>query len=97
MNDSRTIGIDRALDGYLKRRGLKTKLERASVVDDWPGLVGHQIASVTTAEGVTPEGILFVRVASAAWMQELQLMTPEILRKLGHGGKAITRILWRVG
>jgi hypothetical protein len=29
-------------------------------------------------------------------MQELQLMSPEILRRLGTKGKKIRRIVWRV-
>jgi hypothetical protein len=28
-------------------------------------------------------------------MQELQLLSPEILRKLGSRGKKISRIVWR--
>lgn len=91
------MGLDEALAAYLRRAGLKTRIDQASVVDDWAGLVGPQIARVTVPEGVTENGILFVRVATAPWMQELQLMSPEILRKLGERGKRIRRIVWRVG
>lgn len=90
------MGLGEALSAYLARTGLKTRLDQARVVDAWPELVGPQIARVTAPEGVTENGLLFVRVATSAWMQELQLMTPEILRKLGAHGRAIRRIVWRV-
>jgi predicted nucleic acid-binding Zn ribbon protein len=92
-----TVGLHEALDAYLRRSGLKRRLDQASVVDEWAALVGPQIASVTTPEGVAENGVLFVRVATAPWMQELQLMSPDILRRLGKHGKKITRIAWRVG
>jgi predicted nucleic acid-binding Zn ribbon protein len=90
-------GLDEALAAYLRRTGLKSRLDQASVVGEWAELVGPQIAQVTTPEGVAENGYLFVRVVSSAWMQELQLMSPEILRKLGAYGKKIRRIVWRVG
>jgi len=90
-------GIGEALAAYLKRTGLKRRLDQAAVVDEWPELVGPQIARVTVAEGVSEDGVLFVRVATAAWMQELQLQSPMILKKLAQGGRRLRRIVWRVG
>jgi predicted nucleic acid-binding Zn ribbon protein len=89
--------LDEALAAYLRRTGLRARLDQASVIDEWAALVGPQIARATTPEGVAENGVLFVRVASAAWMQELTLMSPEILRRLGARGKKIRRIVWRVG
>ena len=86
-----------ALKQYLSRAGLKRRLDQASVLEEWGELVGETIASVTKPESVTREGILFVRVKSSAWMQELQLMSPTILSLLGKRGKKIKRILWRLG
>jgi predicted nucleic acid-binding Zn ribbon protein len=90
------VGLDEALDAYLRRTGLKARLDQASVIHEWAALVGPQIARVTAPEGVAENGVLFVRVATAPWMQELQLMSPEILRRLGTKGKKIRRIVWRV-
>lgn len=90
-------GIGEALAAYLKRSGLKRRLDQAKVVDAWADLVGPQIARVTAAEGVSEDGVLFVRVATAAWMQELQLQSPEILKKLAREGRGLRRIVWRVG
>lgn len=97
MTTEGATGIRDVLNRYLQRTGLKTPLDRASVVDEWPRLVGSQIAAATTPEGVTPDGVLFVRVRTAAWLQELQMMSPEILRKLGTHQKKIKRIVWRLG
>ena len=91
------VGLSDAIAGYLSRAGLRERLQQTKVLDDWPTLVGPQIAKVTTPQGVTQDGTLFVGVASAAWMQELQLMTPTVLAKLREGGKGIKKIVWRAG
>ena len=83
------------MKGYLSRSGLRDRLEQTGVLEAWPDLVGPQIARVTAPQTVTKDGTLFVGVASAAWMQELQLMTPTVLARLGERSKAIKRIIWR--
>jgi len=90
-------GIGEALAAYLKRSGLKRRIDQAKVVDAWADLVGPQIARVTAAEGVSEDGVLFVRVATAAWMQELQLQSATILRRLAERGMRLKRIVWRLG
>lgn len=96
MRSKDATGLNEALRTYIQRKGLKTALDRASAVDDWPTIVGPQIARVTEPQGVSKDGILFVRVRSAAWMQELQLMSPQILKQLGQREKKIRRIMWSV-
>ncbi|MDH5198269.1 MAG: DUF721 domain-containing protein [Gemmatimonadota bacterium] len=97
MTRKDAAGIGEALEAYLKRTGLRRRLDQAGVVEEWPTLVGPQIARVTTAEGVSEDGILFVRVATAGWMQELQMQSRTILQRLADGGRPIRRIVWRVG
>lgn len=97
MKRDRAAGIGEALEAYLRRRGLKRRIDQAGVVDAWPELVGPQIARVTAAEGVSEDGVLFVRVATAGWMQELQMQSRTILQRLADGGSPIRRIVWRVG
>lgn len=87
--------IAEAVEAYIAKRGLKRRLEQASVIPEWPELVGPKIAAVTEPVVVLDGGILVVAVQSAAWAQELQLMSPMILEKLGARGKRISRILWR--
>lgn len=69
---------------------------QAQIIPDWPRLVGSQIAAVATPESVTPDGVLFVRVATSSWMNELQLMTPDIMARVnaGRGPGRITAIRW---
>jgi predicted nucleic acid-binding Zn ribbon protein len=90
-------GIGEALEAYLKRTGLKRRIDQAGIVDEWARIVGPQIARVTAAEGVSEDGVLFVRVATAAWMQELQLQSAAILKKLVLEGRPVRRVVWRVG
>ncbi len=85
--------LGEALRRYLSRAGLKPRLDQASVVKDWPQLVGDKIAAISEPESVTQEGTLFVRVKSAPWMQELHMLTPDILSRLE--GMKIKRIVWR--
>ncbi len=84
------------LEGYLARTGLAQRLKQAQVVPEWPRLVGPQIAAVTHPESVTPDGTLFVRVATSGWMNELQLMTPQIMARVnaGRGPGRIRTIRW---
>jgi predicted nucleic acid-binding Zn ribbon protein len=92
----RPVAVGEALNGYLSRTGLAQRVAQAQVIPDWPGLVGPQIAAVAAPESVTPDGVLFVRVTTSAWMNELQLMTPEIMARLnaGRGSGRITTIRW---
>ena len=66
------------------------------MVTDWAALVGPQIAAVTQPESVTPDGTMFVRVATSAWMNELQLMMPDLMARInaGRGAGRIKTIRW---
>ena len=72
------------LAGVLNRKGLAGKLEAASVLVDWESLVGPRIAAVTTPQRIS-EGVLFVQVTNSPWMMELNLMKPDLLRRLNAG------------
>ena len=91
--------ISEVLRGFLGRHGLGERLAQADVVLAWPELVGARIAAHALAESVTQDGTLFVRVASAAWRQELSLMTPDIMARLNAGRTTgrIERIRWVQG
>ena len=82
----------------LKRSGISTRLEQATIVDEWPRLVGPQIASVTRALSVTPDGVLRVGVRTNAWMNELSLVTHDILMSINAraGRELIRRIQFRL-
>jgi predicted nucleic acid-binding Zn ribbon protein len=94
--NKRPVSVREALEGYLAKSGLTRRLAQAQIVPEWARLVGPQIAAVTTPESVAPDGTLFVRVATSAWMTELQLMAPEIMARVnaGRGSGRIKTIRW---
>ena len=84
-----------ALASYLKQSGFSKRLQQAGIVEQWSELVGPQISAVTSPESVTPDGVLRVRVATAAWANELSLMSPRILARLNAGRTGrIKEIRW---
>jgi predicted nucleic acid-binding Zn ribbon protein len=89
--------VGEALQGYFAGKGITRRVKQAAVIADWPELVGPQIAEVTRPISIAQDGTLFVAVASSAWMQELQLMAPSIVRQLCTRGRKVKRIVWRAG
>lgn len=87
--------IGDAVSAWLARTGIGSRVAQAAIIVEWPKLVGEQIASVTEAESITPDGLLRVRVATAAWANELSLMTPQIIARLNAGRQGRIRgIRW---
>ncbi|HZE09864.1 MAG TPA: DUF721 domain-containing protein [Gemmatimonadaceae bacterium] len=74
--------IANVVGAFLREAKLEERVEAAQVVPEWESLVGKQIATVTKPISVTPDGTLFVSVKTNAWMTELSLMEPQILRAL---------------
>ena len=70
------------LAGVLAGAGIGARVAQAAVVPEWGSLVGPQIASVTEPLSVSVDGTLWVAVQSHAWMTELSLLEPELLRAL---------------
>ena len=99
MNEPRRpASLADALASYLRRSGFAKRIQQAEVVDAWAELVGPQIAAVTAPESVTQDGVLRVRVATAAWANELSLMTPRILARLNDGRQGrVKEIRWVPG
>ncbi len=97
MRHKGTGAVAEILKEYFGRHGLIRRIGQASIVNDWAGLVGDQVASVTEPDSVDASGTLRVRVRSAAWMQELQLMSPTIIQELAKKGKRVKRIHWMLG
>lgn len=87
-----------ALASYLRNSGFSKRLQQASIIEEWALLVGPQIAAVTAPESVTQDGLLRVRVATAAWANELSLMSPRILARLNAGRTGrVKEIRWVPG
>jgi predicted nucleic acid-binding Zn ribbon protein len=87
-----------ALTSYFKQAGLTKRLQQAGIIEEWAELVGPQIAMVTAPDSITPDGVLRVRVATAAWATELSLMAPRILARLNAGRSGrVKEIRWVPG
>ena len=90
--------IANVVAGWLGTSGLAKRVEQAGIIPEWPKLVGRQIAAVTEPQSITANGTLFVRVTTNAWMTELSLLEPELLRSLNakDGRTPIRRIRWMI-
>src|SRR5262245_48080240 len=84
---------------WLDASGLADRVDQAVIIPEWPRLVGPQIAAVTAPKSITANGTLFVQVTTNAWMNELSLLEPELLRSLNtkEGRAPIRRIRWVLG
>jgi predicted nucleic acid-binding Zn ribbon protein len=90
--------LSEALTSYFRQAGITKRVQQAGIIEEWPELVGPQIAAVTAPESVTPDGLLRVRVATAAWANELSLMSPKILARLNAGRSGrVKEIRWAPG
>lgn len=88
--------IGKIVSNFLGESGLAERVDQAAVIPDWPKLVGPQIAQVTNPQSITANGTLFVQVTTNAWMNELSLLEPELLRSLNANAarKPIRKIRW---
>jgi predicted nucleic acid-binding Zn ribbon protein len=88
--------IGDVLAGVLQETGVAARVEQAGIIPEWSALVGAQIAAVAEPMSVTADGTLFVNVTTNAWMNELSLMEPELLRALNakKGRVPVKRIRW---
>lgn len=87
MNDPKkrapaTVGD--VLASVLQSAGLTDRVAQAGVFPEWPRLVGGQIASVTEPVALQQDGTLVVMVTTHAWMQELTMLEPELLKSLNR-------------
>jgi predicted nucleic acid-binding Zn ribbon protein len=80
----------------LQHAGLTDRVAQASVIPEWPALVGGQIASVTEPLLLQQDGTLCVAVTTHAWMQELTLLEPQLLAALNRdpARPPIARLRW---
>jgi len=87
------------LTRVFRSAGIEQRMAQARVLAEWAQLVGERVAAVAVAESVRDDGVLMVSVKTAAWAQELTLMTPQIIARVnaGRGAGRIAGIHWRVG
>lgn len=79
---SQPMNIADIMAQVLEQKGMSERLAQVTAIDDWSNVVGAQIASVTEPLSITADGVLWVRVTTAAWMNELSLLAPTLLQRL---------------
>ena len=77
----------------IEKSGFKNAILQENAVSMWPDVVGKNISKISKATSVD-KGILFVKVESATWKQELYMQKNEIINKINKkiGSKAIKEI-----
>jgi predicted nucleic acid-binding Zn ribbon protein len=90
--------IGEAISSFLERTGIARRVDQASVIPEWPQLVGAQIAQVTEPLSIARDGTLFVAVKTSAWMNELSLLEPQLLASINAGSNRarVVRIRWQM-
>jgi hypothetical protein len=78
--------LEEAIAAYIKRAGLKRRLDQASVIPEWAELVGPQTAAVTTPHLVTQDGALIVSVdPETAWPTRKEDPTDRVAGRVNAG------------
>ncbi|MGQ0713515.1 MAG: DciA family protein [Gemmatimonadaceae bacterium] len=90
--------IGDAITSFLESSGIGRRVEQATVIPEWPALVGPQIAQVTEPLSIARDGTLFVAVKTSAWMNELSLLEPQLLASINAkpGRSRVARIRWQM-
>jgi predicted nucleic acid-binding Zn ribbon protein len=90
--------VGAAVARFLRSHGHATRVEQASVIEDWARIVGPQIARATEAISISADGILVVGVSTNAWMAELAMHEREFLARLNEGSERprVRRIRWQI-
>ncbi|MBD3345587.1 MAG: DUF721 domain-containing protein [Chitinivibrionales bacterium] len=81
MRKSKPESITQILNSFLSEQGYLTACREYDVVRMWPEIVGEKIAENTQCTRAE-DGVLYVRVPSAAWRQEISYLKKEILDKI---------------
>jgi len=69
------------LEELIGALGIKDKLRQYEAVSNWNAIVGEHIAGAAEPVKIV-QGVLIVRVRSAAWRNELTMRKHEIIGKL---------------
>lgn len=73
--------IGAIIESVLSERGYLTICKELGVLRLWPSIVGEALRDIAECTRVD-QGVLFVRVASAPWRQEIVFMKQQLLEKI---------------
>ena len=85
--------LKKVLKKTIENSGFKNAILQENAISIWPNVVGKNISKISKATSVD-RGVLFVKVESATWKQELHMQKNEIINKINEkiGSKAIKEI-----
>ena len=85
--------LKKVLKKTIENSGFKNAILQENAVSAWSDVVGKNISEISKATSVD-RGVLFIKVESAAWKQELYMQKNEIINKINKkiGSKAIKEI-----
>ena len=89
--------LKKVLKKTIENSGFKNAILQENAVSVWSDVVGKNISKISKATSVD-KGVLFIKVESATWKQELYMQKNEIINKINKkiGSKAIKeiRLVW---
>jgi predicted nucleic acid-binding Zn ribbon protein len=77
------VRVDAVLNELLEEHGVLHQVQRMSVLERWPEIVGETVAAVTRARSVDDK-TLVVEVRTSAWLMELNMMRGDFLAKVNE-------------
>lgn len=81
MKRSEPSKVGAILQSILQERGYSTICKEYEVVAKWREIVGERVGAVTDCTR-TENGILYVKVDSAPWRQELAYLKESLIRSI---------------
>jgi predicted nucleic acid-binding Zn ribbon protein len=85
--------IGAIVESILAERGYLSICKEQEAVRRWPDFVGERLAAVTECTGAE-RGVLYVRVRSAAWRNELPYLKEELLANVRKECNSIRDIVF---
>jgi predicted nucleic acid-binding Zn ribbon protein len=81
------------LDHVLHSQGLDKRIQQENAVILWEEIVGPRIAKASKALRID-RGELLIQVKSSSWKQQIQMLKPDIIKKLNtHLGEKTVKAI----
>lgn len=81
----------------VKKHGWQAEVTGGRIINNWPDIMGEEIASHSHVEKLDEDGILHIRTDTTAWATQLRLLQPQILAELGKRYGSTVRMLRILG
>jgi predicted nucleic acid-binding Zn ribbon protein len=85
--------IGSILEGILAERGYLVVCKELAIQQRWPEIAGEAVAAVTQCDRVE-NGVVYVRVSSSPWRQELVYLKAQLLEKIKKECSSIRDIVF---